>query len=191
MPDPTEDATLLAALTIAQRVGVTGETDLVAAVAHARAFVRCLEEVPTGSSLVDLGSGGGLPGIVIAHDRPDLRVTLVERRRSRADLLVRMAGRISRDRPSDGGRIRVTSEDAERIATPPDGFDAATARSFGPPEVTLRTAVDLVRAGGLVVISDPPTDVATRWTPELLARCGVEMLPALDPTIRISRFRVR
>jgi 16S rRNA (guanine527-N7)-methyltransferase len=190
VPDTTDDQTLLAALGIAQRVGVTGEVDLVAAVAHARAFVRCLEELPPGAEVVDLGSGGGLPGIVIAHDRPDVRVTLVERRRSRADLLVRMAGRIMRADSSDRDRVRVVGDDAERVMTPPGGFDAATARSFGPPEATLRAAVHLVRSGGLVVVSDPPTDTQGRWTPELLAQCGVEFEPVLDQATRISRFRV-
>ena len=49
----------------------------IAAVAHADAFAAAL---PSSAAVVDLGSGGGLPGLVIAVRRPDLRLTLVERR---------------------------------------------------------------------------------------------------------------
>lgn len=185
-----DDVVLLDALAIAQRLGVTGERDLGEAIAHARAFVRCLDVVPAGSQVVDLGSGGGLPGIVIAHDRPDLAVTLVERRRSRADLLVRMAGRVTGSRPSPGCSVRVVSDDVTRMATPADGFDAATARSFGSPSVTLGAAARVVRRGGLIVISDPPPGSEDRWTPDLLSRCGVDRLPRLDDGVRVSRFRV-
>ena len=55
------------------------------AVAHADRFVRALPADAT--SVVDLGSGGGLPGLVVAHRRRDLRVTLIERRAKRVDLL--------------------------------------------------------------------------------------------------------
>ena len=190
MSGSPDDLVLLDALSIAQRLGVTGERDLTEAIAHARAFVRCLDVVPVGSHVVDLGSGGGLPGIVIAHDRPDLAVTLVERRRSRADLLVRMAGRITGRRSSPGCAVTVVSDDATRMVTPPDGFDAATARSFGSPSVTLGAAVGVVRRGGLIVISDPPPGSGDRWTPDLLSRCGVELLPELADGVRVSRFRV-
>ena len=36
------------------------------------------EAIPTGATVVDLGSGAGLPGLVLALARPDLRITLVE-----------------------------------------------------------------------------------------------------------------
>ena len=190
MSASSDDQGLIEALALAQRLGVTGEHDLVDAITHARGFVRCLEAVPAGASVVDLGSGGGLPGIVIAHDRPDLAVTLVERRRSRADLLVRMAGRITGMRPSPGCPVMVVYDDVAHMATPHGGFDAATARSFGSPPVTLAAATSVVRHGGLIVISDPPPGSADRWSPDLLSRCGVERLEELDDSIRVSRFRV-
>lgn len=190
MSSSPDDRGLIDTLAIAQRLGVTGERDLVDAIAHARGFVRCLAGVPAGANVVDLGSGGGLPGIAIAHDRPDLAVTLVERRRSRADLLVRMAGRITGMRTSPGRPVTVVSDDVAHMATPHGGFDAATARSFGSPSVTLSAAASVVRPGGLIVISDPPPGSADRWTPELLSRCGVERLDEGDDSIRVSCFRV-
>ena len=83
----TDDTRLVAALTVIQARGAIGERSLVDAVEHADRFV---ELIPTGRrSVVDLGSGGGLPALVIAWRRADLSVTMVERRATRADLLRR------------------------------------------------------------------------------------------------------
>lgn len=45
------------------------------------------ELVPTGARVVDVGSGAGLPGLVLACSRPDLRIDLVEPLQRRADFL--------------------------------------------------------------------------------------------------------
>jgi 16S rRNA G527 N7-methylase RsmG len=83
----TDDTRLVAALRVIQARGAIGERSLAHAVAHADRFV---ELIPLGQhSLVDLGSGGGLPALVIAWRRADLSVTMVERRATRADLLLR------------------------------------------------------------------------------------------------------
>ena len=49
--------------------------------------------------MLDIGSGGGLPGLVIAHDRPDVHVTLIDRREKRTDLLQRQVTRLRRHQP--------------------------------------------------------------------------------------------
>nr|MBA2464642.1 class I SAM-dependent methyltransferase [Nocardioidaceae bacterium] len=45
------------------------------------------EAIPLGMDVCDVGSGAGLPGLVLALNRPDLRVTLVEPLRRRTDFL--------------------------------------------------------------------------------------------------------
>ncbi|MEO7371848.1 MAG: RsmG family class I SAM-dependent methyltransferase, partial [Ilumatobacteraceae bacterium] len=82
-----DDASLIAALAVIQARGAIGERSLAEAVAHADRFVDLIPEGP--HSLVDLGSGGGLPALVVAWRRADLLVTMIERRASRADLLRR------------------------------------------------------------------------------------------------------
>ena len=78
----TDDTRLLAVLDGIRERGAIGEASLDAAVAHAEQYLR---HIPANArTLADLGSGGGLPGLVIAVRRPDLAVVLVERKIGRA-----------------------------------------------------------------------------------------------------------
>jgi len=54
---------------------------------HENAARRYAERLPEGVRLLDVGSGGGLPGVVIAAERPDVHVVLCERRQRRAAFL--------------------------------------------------------------------------------------------------------
>jgi 16S rRNA (guanine527-N7)-methyltransferase len=135
-------------------------------VQRADAFVAL---VPSAAeTLVDLGSGGGLPGLVIASRRPDVAITLVERRRTRADLLERAVRSLGL-----AAHVRVVADDARHLlARAPASFDVVTARSFGPPQETLELAVALLRPSGRVLIAEPPEAAGDRWPPELVRRCG-------------------
>ncbi len=135
-----------------QRRGGIGRVVIDEAIAHAELFVTALPDEVNGGRLVDLGSGGGLPGLVIAASRPDLEVTLVERRDKRADLLrfgVRGLGAM--------GSVRVISGDVHAVVRGEAGkFDVVTARSFGPVADVLRIAEMLLRPGGCLIVSEPP-----------------------------------
>ena len=156
---PSDDE-LIDALREAQRVGALGSRPLEEVVEHARAFTRATSDVR--GTIVDLGSGGGVPGLIVAVDRPDLRVVLVDRRQKRTDLLGRAVRRLGL-----ADRVEVRTGDVARLAVEEaHTFDAAIARGFGPPSWTLRLAVALVRPGGVVVISEPPSD--DRWDPPVL-----------------------
>lgn len=167
---------------MSQRLGFLGARPIDEVVEHAGAFVHALESV--SGRVVDLGSGGGVPGLVIAVARPDLRLTLVDRRTKRTDFLRRMVRRLQLD-----GRVTVISADIDEL--PHTGFvphDAAVARGFGPPEVTLAAARRVVRADGVIVISEPPDDaVVARWDEELLAASDVIRLD--HPDRRVAVFR--
>lgn len=148
---------LLDALAHAQGIGLLGSRPIEEVVDHADAFVSALTSV-TGT-VIDLGSGGGVPGLVIADVRPDLRLELVDRRRKRTDVLERLVHRLGW---SD--RVVVRPVDAEDLVrAEPSRVDAVVSRGFGPPDVTTRIAAALVRPGGLVVISDPPGEQGDRW----------------------------
>jgi 16S rRNA (guanine527-N7)-methyltransferase len=149
----------------AQRFGFFGSGPIDVAIRHAEHYVDALVDLAGGARVLDLGAGGGLPGLVIAAARPDLHTVLLDRRQKRTDFLELAAARLGLT------HIDVACEDAEQLvrriesgATPP--FDAVTARGFGPPDVTLRTAHACISAGGRIIISEPPS--GDRWDPSLL-----------------------
>ncbi|MBW3561671.1 MAG: 16S rRNA (guanine(527)-N(7))-methyltransferase RsmG [Actinobacteria bacterium] len=95
--------------------------------------------LPDGAGrLVDVGSGGGLPGIVIAIARPDLRVTLVESTRKKADFLRATTRALELD-------VEVVNERAETLS---GDFDLATARAVAPLGRLIPWVVPLLRPGG-------------------------------------------
>ncbi|MGB3736677.1 MAG: RsmG family class I SAM-dependent methyltransferase [Ilumatobacter sp.] len=170
------DAEVRAVLDESQRLGFLGDRDISEVIEHARGFVAALEDVV--GTVADLGSGGGVPGLVIAHDRPDLQLVLIDRRAKRTDFLDRMVRRL---RWSD--RVRVICSDVDDLIGGPELIDAAVARGFGPPEMTLSMATRLVRSGGRVVISEPPD--GERWSSELITELGIRRLDDDQGTVSV------
>jgi 16S rRNA G527 N7-methylase RsmG len=165
MPD---DEPLLETLALVRERGPIGERSLTAAVAHADRFVAL---IPTSAqSMVDLGAGGGLPGLVVAWRRRAMRVTLVERRGSRADLLERAVHRLGL-----GETVRVWPGDVAGFVATGASVDVVTARSFASPALTARWGAALLVGGGLLLVSEPPMPEADapRWPPALLDRIGL------------------
>jgi 16S rRNA (guanine527-N7)-methyltransferase len=156
----------------AQAVGVLGDAPVERVIEHALQFVTALADLaPTpgrAPRVVDLGSGAGVPGLVVAVARPDTEVTLIDRRTKRTDLLQRAVRRLRL-----AERVTVVAADVGTWR-PPAPFDAAVARGFGPPVTTLHLAARLVRRSGLIVISEPPG--GDRWAPEWLDAAGVRRL---------------
>jgi 16S rRNA (guanine527-N7)-methyltransferase len=139
-------------LRLAQRLGFFGRGAIDVAIAHAEHFTAA---VPAETRvLYDLGSGGGLPGLVIAAARRDIAVFLVERRQTPADFLRRAIGRLG-----IGDRVEVLTADVGTLTRDPrvaGSADVVTARGFAHPEILAPLASALVRPGGLIVVSDPP-----------------------------------
>ena len=155
-------------LTESQQLGFLGERAIDEVIEHARSFVTALDGV-TGT-VIDLGAGGGVPGLVIAHDRPDLQLIMIDRRAKRTDFLSRVVMRLGWSE-----HVEVVTDDVEvMVARSAGSLDAAVARGFGPPEVTLSLASQLVRPGGRIVISEPPS--GDRWSADQLAELGVRRL---------------
>lgn len=168
---------LLETLREAQRFGFFGSRPIEEAVAHSHAFVAALAGLQPGSRIVDLGSGGGLPGLVVAEAFRDCSILLIDRRQKRTDQLARAVRRLGFDHVVVRcGDVADLVRDVRAGARMPAGeairsFDAVTARGFGPPATTLRFACELVSPGGRIVISEPPS--GDRWPLELLAELGL------------------
>ncbi len=78
-----------------------------------------------GKSWIDLGSGAGFPGMVVAVMRPELQVTLVESRRKRIDFLSFMAESLG-----IADRVTVAGRRLEMLDSTP--YDVISARAFAP-----------------------------------------------------------
>ena len=168
---PSPSPALLAALERARTLGVLGPGPIDTHIAHAVGFVDALVSVPGGALVVDLGSGDGVPGLVVAEARPDLRMVLLDAMEKRTALLddavvaMAMADRVR----VVTGRAEILGRDDELRGT----AAVVTARSFGPPAATAECAAPLLAIGGLLVVSEPP-DGPDRWPTVELAALGME-----------------
>ena len=149
---------LLDALGEAQRIGMLGDEPLDGVIERSLGFVRCLPD--TAKTVIDVGSGGGDPGLVIAMCCPGITVTLVDRRAKRTDLLSRLVGRLKL-----GSRAEVVEADVARLPFlfPGREWDVATGRGFGPPAYTTGLVAGLIPVGGLLLVSEPPGSTGERW----------------------------
>lgn len=155
----------------AQRLGFLGGASVAEHRRHALAFVTTLRPAAT---ILDLGTGGGLPGLVVAEARPDATVVLLDARQRRTDFLRRAVARLGWD-----GRVVVLEGRAETLGRDPGWrarCEAVVARGFGPPSATAECAAAFLAIGGQLVVSEPPADASTpsiRWPVEPLAELGL------------------
>ena len=104
-----------------------------------RHIFNCLpvtQLIPQGASLFDIGSGAGLPGIVIALARPDLTVTLIEPLERRVAFL---------NEAVDGLNIEVIRGRAQDVKK---SADFVTARAVAPLEKLKKMSWHMVKTGG-------------------------------------------
>ena len=102
------------------------------------------ELVPRPSSLVDIGSGAGLPGVVLAMLLPDVRVTLLEPMARRVTFLGECVADL------DLGNVSIRRARAEEVAGE-FAADVVTARAVAPLGRLAGLAVPLLRPGGTVL----------------------------------------
>jgi 16S rRNA (guanine527-N7)-methyltransferase len=102
------------------------------------------EAIPEGASVCDIGTGAGLPGLVVAIARPDLEVTLVEPLLRRTTFLDEVVSELGLSHVSV---VRGRAEDLHGQAT----FDVVTSRAVAPLERLLGWSMPLVAPSGALV----------------------------------------
>ncbi len=105
--------------------------------------------IESAAHVVDVGSGGGLPGIPLAITMPEVTFTLVETTRKKALFLSDVVEQLCLD------NVTVVAERAEKLASYDGGFrdiaDAVIARAVGPLNVLLELTVPFAKVGGVVL----------------------------------------
>ena len=94
--------------------------------------------IPNGVRVVDIGSGAGLPGVVVALARPDLKVTLVEPLQRRVDFLNEVVAELNLP-------IEVIRGRAETVKKQ---FEIVTARAVAPLEKLIQISWHMIPKGG-------------------------------------------
>jgi 16S rRNA (guanine527-N7)-methyltransferase len=160
------DGPLVAQLARARALGFLGPGPVEAHVDHGRAFVDALDGVD--GCVVDLGSGGGVPGLVVALARPGLTVLLVDAMAKRCRFLRSAIEALGLE------GVQVVEGRAEALGRGElrGTADAVLARSFGPPATTAECAAPLLRVGGRLLVSEPP-DGPDRWPATELGELGL------------------
>jgi 16S rRNA (guanine527-N7)-methyltransferase len=115
-----------------------------------------------GGPVVDVGSGGGSPGIPLAVTLPELEFTLLESQRRKAEFLERMTTGLA--------NVVVVRGRAEE--QPVDQFRVALAKALARPPVAAELCLPLVRPGGIALLW-----VGETARPEAVARAA-ELLGA-------------
>jgi 16S rRNA (guanine527-N7)-methyltransferase len=152
---------------------------------HAEVFVRALE--PVQGTVVDLGSGGGVPGLVIALARPELHLVLVDARAKRCRFLEGAVAELALDAEVVEGRAEVLGHSSLRGTA-----DAVVARSFGVPAATAECAAPLLRLGGWLVVSEPPPPVpADRWPAGPLRELGLVPRGRIGDSPSVQRLELQ
>lgn len=176
---------LEAVLEQARDLGFLGPGPVAGHISHAAGFVQAVgDQHPT--RVVDLGSGGGVPGLVVAVAWPGATIFLLDSNERRALFLARAADELGLTDRVIVGHAR--AEDAGRDAAWRGRADLVLARSFGPPAVTAECAAPLLVVGGRLVVSEPPDEPGDRWPEAPLARLGLH--PAGRMEKAFSRFQV-
>jgi 16S rRNA (guanine527-N7)-methyltransferase len=167
---------LLRALEESRARGFLGPIPLEQQIEHALGFQAAWNDVSSEapSEFLDLGSGGGLPGLVLLQEwgcTGSFVDSMVKRTAFLREVLswedAPTGGQVFLGRAEELGRTRGLQESTQLV----------TARSFGPPAVTAECATRFMKVGGYLIVSEPPTDEApSRWKVDALGQLGLHVV---------------
>jgi len=172
---------LVGVLARSRELGFLGPGPLAEQIGHSRAFGELVREA-LGSGMpeaaghfLDLGAGGGLPGLVLLDEWPSATAVLVDAQEKRCRFLSESVAELGWEHRAEVrcGRAEVLARDPELRAR----FGLVVARGFGPPAVTAECAVGFLSPGGMLAVTEPPSGPTTeigaeRWPEEGVRQVG-------------------
>ncbi|MEI8127271.1 MAG: RsmG family class I SAM-dependent methyltransferase [Actinomycetota bacterium] len=167
---------LIRALEESRARGFLGPNAYEPHITHALGFAESWSAVRDSppESFVDLGSGGGLPGLVLL-EHWGVRGLLLDAMTKRTALLSEVL--LWEGAPSTGEVFTGRAEEVARLPQFSETFELVTARSFGPPGMTAECAVRFLKVGGILLVSEPPdADSLQRWPDAGLGTLGLRAI---------------
>ena len=178
---------LVKVLERAQNLGHIGPGKIDSYVEHAISHLSAAAPA-YGARWCDLGSGGGLPGLVVAVERPDLILTLLDRSLTRVEFLeqaVRQLDVVDNVEVVEGDATALAHNNLYRGA-----FDGVFCRSFGSPSATAECAIGFLGGTGCLVVSEPPEVSPQRWPLKSLQALGFAGAEIVDGPPRFAKLAV-
>jgi 16S rRNA (guanine527-N7)-methyltransferase len=168
----SEIGAVLAGLRISQDVGFLGPRPVEEQFDHAKGFAEVIRSLQAGDHGpispfvhgVDLGTGGGLPGLVLAAMYPGISWVLLDAMERRMSVL-----RQTVSAPPWQANCECVTSRAEIWASGPGSnwADVVVSRSFGPPALVAECAAPMLAQDGWLIVSEPPAtggnSDAERW----------------------------
>lgn len=149
---------------------------------HAEAYLPLL---PMQGTVVDMGSGGGIPGLILALGRPDLSFVLLDAMIRRTVFLIEAVDSLSL------ANTQVVTARAEEFARADvrHSCSAVVARSFGTPAVLAECAAPLLCPDGVLIVAEPDQADSSRWPEEGLSLLGLEKGEAVSEPVHLQVLR--
>ena len=121
--------------------------------------------LPPNASLLDVGSGGGFPGVPLKIARPDIALTLLEATGKKADFLRALTGALG----IEATVLHARAEAAARDPAYREQFDVVTARAVAALPLLCELCLPFVKVGGAFVAYKGPPEKAQE---EICAAAG-------------------
>ena len=175
----------------AQELNFLGNPPIDDHIRNANGFFQAIQNFSNGTTegrIYDLGSGGGVPALILIQKLEKWSFVLIERKEKRANFLLEAINMLNVE-----ARVEVICDEVENVARVQkyeSSADFITARAFGPPAVTAENACRLLKKDGFLVVSEPPEETS-RWTHEKLSLTGltpVKYLRFQDSTFQVLQL---
>ena len=166
-------AGLLADYPLANVIGVRDTEKIL--LEHLLDSLSCLtvEHLRSANSAVDIGTGGGLPGVPLSIVCPNLQVTLLEATKKKVNFL----GHVKEELQLSNLKIlHARAEEVGRIPAFREEFEVATARALAELVVVLEYCAPLVREGGhLISMKSRLEDAELSAGLKVCSQLGIEL----------------